>query len=297
MRIPFLAVTALAVTLVSCGDSALIARRQAAHNGAGPAELSLPGQPAERPFLANAGVIAKQATASDLPPIPARVATASMLIRTGQASVAVDSLEPAVALVRALAGRVGGYLANTMMQTGRGQLRTASLEVKVPADHFDDVLVGLAPIGKLESVNVSAQDVGEEYVDVTARMANARRLESRLIDLLAARTGKLKDVLDVEQQLARVREEVERYEGRLRYLQAHAAWSTLTISLHEPIPIVGEVGSSVMGEAFKQAWRNCVDVLAFFIRSLGVLVPLGGVAVCGWLAIKRWRPRSAGAGA
>src|SRR5205823_10851551 len=78
------------------------------------------------------------------------------------------------------------------------------------------------PIGKLESVNVSAEDVGEEYVDVAARMANARRLESRLIDLLAARTGKLKDVLDVEQELARVREEIERYEGRLRYLKAHS---------------------------------------------------------------------------
>src|SRR5213594_554199 len=178
-----------------------------------------------------------------------------MVIRTGQTSIEVDSLERAVSQVRLLAGRIGGYVANTTMQTGRGQLRSASLEVKVPAERFDEGLAGLAPIGKLESVNVNAEDVGEEFTDVTARMGNAHRLESRLIDLLATRTGKLKDVLDVEQELARVREEIERYEGRIRYLQAHAAVSTLTVTVHEPVPVVGTAGTSVMGEALRQSWR------------------------------------------
>ena len=221
----------------------------------------------------------------------------SMVIRTGQASVEVDSLELAVTLVRALAGRVGGYVANTTLQTGRGQLRSASLDVKIPADRFDEALAGLAPIGKLESVNVSAEDVGEEFVDVTARMANARRLEARLVDLLVARTGKLKDVLDVERELARVREEIERYEARLRYLEAHTTLSTLTINVHEPVPVVGHAGSSVMGEAFKQAWRNFVDLVALVVRSLGFVIPLGVAAVLAWLATRRWRkarpPRAA----
>jgi hypothetical protein len=214
---------------------------------------------------------------------------ANMVIRMGQASIEVDSLERAVAQVRLLAGRVGGYVANTTMQTGRGQLRSASLEVKIPADRFDEGLNGLAPIGKLESVNVNAEDVGEEFTDVTARMGNSHRLESRLIDLLATRTGKLKDVLDVEQELARVREEIDRYEGRLRYLRAHAALSTFTIYVHEPLPVVGHAGSSVLGEAFKQAWRNFVDLVALCVRSLGVILPLGLIAVAAWLAVKRQR--------
>ncbi|HVH68202.1 MAG TPA: DUF4349 domain-containing protein [Gemmatimonadales bacterium] len=218
-----------------------------------------------------------------------RSSIANMVIRTGQASLEVDSLERAVAEVRLLAGRVGGYIANTTMQTGRRELRSARLEVKLPADRFDDGLGGLATIGKIESVNITAEDVGEEFTDVTARMANARRLESRLIDLLATRTGKLKDVLDVEQELARVREEIERYEGRLRYLRAHAALSTLTIDVHEPIPVVGRAGSSVMGEAFKQAWRNFMGLLALCIRSLGVLIPLALLALSAWFGIQRWR--------
>jgi hypothetical protein len=221
----------------------------------------------------------------------------SMVIRTGQASIEVDSLERAVARVRLLAGRIGGYVANTTMQTGQGQLRSASLELKIPAERFDDGLGGLAGLGKLESVNVNAEDVGEEFTDVTARMGNARRLESRLIELLATRTGKLKDVLDVERELGRVREEIERYEGRLRYLRAHAALSTLTISVHEPVPVIGHPGSSVIGEAFKQAWRNFVALVAACIRGLGIVIPLGVLAAAGWLTAKRLSllsPRSAG---
>ena len=90
---------------------------------------------------------------------PRSSVAASMVIRTGQASIEVDSLERAVAHVRQLAERIGGYLANTAMQTGRGQLRSACLEVKIPADRFNDGLGGLAGLGKLESVNVNAEDV------------------------------------------------------------------------------------------------------------------------------------------
>ena len=210
----------------------------------------------------------------------------NMVIRTATASVKVDSLEPAVAAVRALAARVGGFVTNAGIQTGQGQLRNATIEVKVPAARFDEALAGLKPIGELESANVEAEDVGEEYVDVTARMENSHRLERRLIDLLATRTGKLKDVLDVEQSLARVREEIERYEGRLRYLQAHTAMSTLSVYVHEPLPVVGEAGSSVMGEAFRQAWRNFVTFLALFVQALGVIIPLGALAGAVWLVVR-----------
>jgi len=255
-------------------------------------EVNLAAASAE-PMLARQKAVA----AGDAPLFLRSSVAAGMVIRTGQTSIEVDSLEQAVSQVRLLAGRIGGYVANTTMQTGRGQLRSASLELKIPAQRFEEGLGGLAPIGKLESVNVNAEDVGEEFTDVTARMGNSRRLESRLIDLLATRTGKLKDVLDVEQELARVRGEIERYEGRLRYLRAHAVLSTLTIYVHEPLPVVGHAGSSVIGEAFKQAWRNFVALVAACIRGLGIVIPLGVLGLALGLSAKRLLPllpRSAG---
>jgi len=223
----------------------------------------------------------------ELPPVTPPDVTSNMVIRTATASVEVDSLEPAIAEVKDLARQLGGYVANSGIEAGRNRLRQAALEVKVPAARFDDVLTGLQPIGKLETANVSAQDVGEEFVDVTARMENSRRLERRLIDLLATRTGKLKDVLEVEQSLARVREEIERYEGRMRYLRAHTAMSTVTITVHEPLPVVGTAGKSVMGEAFAGAWRNFVVLMAFSVQSLGVVLPMGVLALAAWMLTKR----------
>src|SRR5438105_8949430 len=109
-------------------------------------------------------------------------------------------------------------------------------------------------------------------------MVNARRLEQRLIELLANRTGKLTDVLRVEGELARVREEIERYEGRMRYLRSRSSVSTLTIAVHEAYPIVAEhAGMHPMRDAFAQAGRNLVSVTAGMIASLGVMIPIGVV--------------------
>jgi hypothetical protein len=217
-----------------------------------------------------------------------------MIIRTGFAGIEVDSIDAAIARVRALAQRVGGFVANTQVQGGKDQLRTASLEVKIPSDRFDEALAGLAPIGKVESVNVNAQDVGEEFVDIAARVENAHRLEARLIALLANRTGKLQEVLSVERELARIREEIERYEGRMRFLRARVALSTLTIAVHERAPIIVPIaGDGPIVVAMRDAWRNFVGFVATLIASLGVLVPLGVLVFLGWLGVRRlgpWRP-------
>jgi len=234
--------------------------------------------------------------AEEFRPVIPPDAISNMVIRTATASVEVDSLEPAIAQVKDLAIRLGGYVANSGIEAGRKRLRQASMEVKIPAGRFDDVVAGLTPIGRLETINVSAQDVGEEYVDVTARMENARRLERRFIELLATRAGRLKDVLDVEQALARVREEIERYEGRMRYLRAHTAMSTLSITVHEPLPVVGSAGRSVMGDALRQAWRNFVVLASLAVQSLGVVIPLGAIAVVLWVGRRHvMKQRVAGA--
>ena len=215
----------------------------------------------------------------------------SMIIRTGQAYIEVDSLELGVAQVQRLARIVGGYIANSSIQSGEGQQRSATLEIKVASSRYDQALNGLTGIGKLLSSTTNAQDVGEEFVDVTARVANARRLEERLLTLLATRTGKLDDVLAVERELARVREEIERYDGRLRFLRSKIAVSTLTVTVAERGPVVGQPGSNVMVEAFRRAWRNFVNVIASGIELLGGLLPLLALVVLAAFGWRRWRRR------
>lgn len=205
-----------------------------------------------------------------------------MLIRTANIGIKVDSLEVAMAALRRLAAALGGAVGNVSVSAGEFQVRSATLELRVPSARFADAMAGMSPIGKVEYSNENAEDVGEEYVDLTARIANSKRLESRLIDLLATRTGKLEDVLAVERELARVREEIERHEGRVRYLSTRVATSTLTVTVSEPAPVVSEPGKSVIGEAFMRAWKNFVALVASGIASLGYLVPLGLVLLVVW---------------
>jgi hypothetical protein len=292
---------ALGLTTLACQPGRRLPDQLAKHLEATP-PAGYAREPKRAPLPAAAPGLTGSAPVSDIAASPAELAqgpvlpgvlgpaeTPAMIIRTGTASLRIDSLEPALASVRALAARVGGYVANTAVQAGPAQYRQATLEIKVPAARFDDLITGLEPVGKVEAVNVSAEDVGEEFVDVSARVSNAKRLENRLIDLLAARTGRLQDVLSVERELARVREEIERYEGRLRYLRTRAATSSLSITVHEPVPVVGDPGSNVLVRALERAWRNFVELVAAFIASLGVLVPLvlaGGTVAWG---LRRWR--------
>lgn len=214
-----------------------------------------------------------------------------MLVRTGQAVVQVDSLDQGIARVRALAAHVGAIVGNTTISAGTEETRRAQMELRIPSINFDRAVAGLSPIGKVQSVNVTAEDVGEEYTDVASRVANARRLEARLLNLLETRSGRLEEVLNLEREVARVREEIERAEGRMRYLRTRSSVSLLTITLNEPqTAIGGPPGERPIRDAFVTAWRSFVDLLAGLIASLGVLIPLGFLAFAGWRFF-RWVSR------
>jgi hypothetical protein len=214
-----------------------------------------------------------------------------MIIRTGHASVEVGNVDEAAVKVRALAISLGGHVTNSQFEGGEHNVRSATLELKIPAGRYDDAVTRLASIGEVESVNSSSEDVGEEYVDVMARVANSRRLEQRLIQLLATRTGRLEDVLAVERELARVREEIERAEGRLRYLRTRAAMSTLTVLVHEDEPILGRAEDNPIVAAFQAAWRNFVRFIAGLIAALGVIVPVAAIAGAAYLLWRKLRSK------
>ncbi|MEO8577530.1 MAG: DUF4349 domain-containing protein [Gemmatimonadales bacterium] len=247
-----------------------------------------PAPPARDRFDSKAATTSATSTASAV--AGAEQVAPSMLIRTGNTSIEVEKLDAAILKVRQLAQELGGYVANSSISGGRDQVRSATLELKIPAAKYDQAIGGLNNIGKVEAVNTSVEDVGEEFVDITARVTNAKRLEERLVNLLATRTGKLEDVLAVERELARVREEIERYEGRIRFLKTRAAVSTLSVTVHEAFPLLGQnPGDNPIIRAFKMAWRNFVGFVAWMIASLGVLVPVAVLLAGGWYVFLRYR--------
>ena len=218
----------------------------------------------------------------------------AMLIRHGVASLEVTKLDDALTRTRDKAAQFGGFVANTAIKNGKEERPSATLEVRVPSAQFDALLGALGSLGKVESVTASVQDVGEEYVDMGARSTNAKRMEARLVEMLATRTGKLEEVLTVEQELRRVREEIERYEARLRYLERHASVSSLEITIHEPLALIDRPRPGPIVVAIGVAWERTLGMIAWCIASLGVIVPLAvllglGVWTYRWLQVPRFR--------
>lgn len=221
---------------------------------------------------------------------PASDPAGAMLVRHGEASIEVRHVDDAVARIRQTATQFGGFVANTALRNGKDEQPSASLEVRVPTAQFDGLLAALRTVGKVERVTAGAEDVGEEYVDLGARAANARRVEARLVELLATRTGKLSDVLTVEQELARVRQEIERHDARLRWLERRAALSSLTVALHEPVGLIDRPSPGPIVEAIGLAWQRTLGIIAWCIASLGILVPLGVLGAAGVVVLRRARP-------
>ena len=224
---------------------------------------------------------------------PAATAQASrMLIRTGHVTLEVEALDPAVQAVRRVAERAGGYISNVGIAGGRDHVRSATLTIRIPAARFDEILAALDSLGEVESVHIDSEDVGEQYADLELRLASARRLEQRLLELLDNRTGTLEDVLAVERELARVREQIERMDAALRGLRDRVDMSTISLSLHEPEPLFStRGGENVIARSFRQAGRNFVGFVAGFIASLGVILPLALIAVFLWWLWRRRRRR------
>ena len=231
-----------------------------------------------------------QGFAGPEPAASPRAAGAAMLVRTARVALEVSSLDSAIGRARNIVDRHGGFAAGLDRNLAVSWRPQASLTLRVPVGKLDAAVEALASLGEVEAVSIATQDVSEEFVDVTARLENARRLERRLLELLSRGTGKLTDVLQVEEKLASVREEVERIEGRRRWLQARSEMSSIELALHEAGTPPAPRAASAIGDAFSQARRNLMVLTTTAIEASGIVLPLLMIAGVVWLVVRRRRP-------
>ena len=105
--------------------------------------------------------------------------------------------------------------------------------IKVVPENLDRFLQKARSLGELKNQTLGTEDVTKTYFDTDARLRNAKRMEERLLDMLQKKTGKVSDLLQVEKELGRVREQIEQMQGELKYYDALVQYATVTISLAE----------------------------------------------------------------
>lgn len=201
----------------------------------------------------------------------------AMLVRTASLRVRVSDVAQAYASVVAIAQGAGGYLASSTM-SAESRDSSATVVVRVPNRGLDSALERIAGLGKLLSRQVQSQEVTEEYVDLSSRLRNLQREELRLLDFMT-RAGKIPDLLMVEQEVARVRGEIETVSGRLRYLDNRVSLSTLEVTLMGPHAKASPAGGRRWSglEVAKEAYGSLRDTahgLATAGIWLGMYLPI-----------------------
>jgi hypothetical protein len=167
--------------------------------------------------------------------------------------------------------------------------------VRVPAQKFQTTIDEIRAVGgRILHEKSSGLDVTEEYIDLEARIRTKKALEAQFLEIMK-QAHRISDAMEVQSQLADVRTEIERLEGRRRFLENQSALSTINITLHTPTPVVAAATRGFLYD-LKSALGDGVDIgsgiFLGVLRFLTVMVPLA-VFVLGpaWLIFKWARKR------
>lgn len=208
------------------------------------------------------------------------------IIYTADIKLVVEDFTGLEKRIAKLVADHGGFLAGATLDRMQGHKRSGRWVARIPVDKYDSFVNATGDLGVPESRIQNAQDVTEEFVDITARIENKKKLEQRIIKLLERPEDKIQHVIEVERELGRVREDIERMEGRLRFLADQTALTTVSIDAREEADYVPPQAPG-FGDRIATAWQGgiknarvvCENFVVFAVYNAIPIVLWGLVAV------------------
>jgi len=212
------------------------------------------------------------------------------IIYTSQIDVVVEDFSGAQQKLNTIIDAVqqqGGYLARQEVTGTTGYHRHGSWTVRVPLGQFDQFIGNVERLGELERSSRDAQDVTEAYADLEARLRNKQASEQRLLSHLE-KSAELKDTLELERELSRVRGEIEQIQGQLNVLKNKTDLATVTITLIERLNYQPET-KATFGTQITRTFGKSIELLQTcaqgFILAVVALAPWTIVALIAVLPI------------
>jgi anti-sigma factor RsiW len=219
---------------------------------------------------------------------------APMIARTASVAVVAKDFDQARSELDAVLRRHNGYAAQLTVDAPAGAGRSLSADLRIPAAQLDAALAEIKKLGRVEQENQGGEEVSQQYIDLNARLSNARNTEQRLVEVLNQRTGKMADVLEVENEIARVRGEIEQMDAERKSLEHRVTYAALRVQLREEYK--ASLNLNVAPPSGRARMRNSlVDGLGAAADSLVGFVQL--LLYCGpflllWTLILFWPGRA-----
>ena len=196
-----------------------------------------------------------------------------MVIKNADLSIVVEEPLDKMASIVAMAEEMGGFVVSsnvwqTTLSNG-SKVPHAAITIRVPAERLDEALDLIkAGVGEITRENVSGQDVTSEYTDLQSRLRNWEATEAKLQEIMDEAQD-TEDVLDVYNELSRVRENIEIITGQMQYYEQAAALSMVTVDItgdEEAQPI--QIGGWKPGGVAKDAIETMIDTLQWLGDAL-----------------------------
>ena len=201
-----------------------------------------------------------------------------LIIKNGSLGVVVKDVRNAAKAVQVFAEGNGGFVVSSNIYEN-GRAPSATVLVRIPSESFEQAISSVQGLGTVEHESISGQDVTEEFVDIEAQLKNYKATEEQFLAIMARATD-IPDVLAVQRELTNVRNNIDRLEGRMKFLSESAAFSSLTVNLStdpEDLPIVDKDDKWKPIVVIKDAVRNLIEVgqsLAALIIQIVVFAPI-----------------------
>lgn len=236
------------------------------------------------------------------PPIGTELPDGLKVIRDGRVDIRVEpgTFEQISAQLRSIASDLGGYITageTYLQEIDEVDYTVGWLTMRIPEDRFDDALNRVDGLGERLSLNVSSQDVTEEYVDLEGRLGYWRSQEEFYMRLMNEAT-EIDDLVTIQTRMQDVLLNIEQIEGRLRYLDSRTSFSTLTVGLTEvpgSMPIEDPDDPGILEEAIEQAGSVLLATIGGLIVGAAFVLPLALLAMVGfglWRAVSATRRRT-----
>ena len=221
------------------------------------------------------------------------------IIYATDVALIVESLTSFDHQLNTLVAEYDGYISRVNFNNLQRKNKTGIWTVRVPVSHHEKFIVSAEKFGNVTSKHQKAEDVSDEFVDLESRIKNKQLLEDRIAKLIDSYQKSLPEMIKVEYELSRVREEIERMQGRLNYLKNKTGLATITFNAQEKEGPIVVAAAAPFKTQVSIAWGTAVDeitgwlqnVVIFFARySLIILTIIVGFGLA-WLAIRPFAAR------
>ncbi|HSA38875.1 MAG TPA: DUF4349 domain-containing protein [Methanoregula sp.] len=207
------------------------------------------------------------------------------IIRTGSITIEVKDVTGSVDALKNLVTAKGGYLSSSSVSEGYNKRLSGTVVLRIPQAEFDNTLAGVKAIGIVKSVSTRGEDVTEEYFDIQAQKTSYQNQLAQYNEIMK-KAVKVSDVIEIQQQVDRVQTELNRLEGRLKYLDSRIDMSTITVTLQEPEPVGGETGHNFVS-TINEGIAGFLGMIDFIIILFFTLLPIILLGAAGY-GIYRW---------